>query len=96
MFEVDSSKSTFTFYHVHICTQPSCSCPDFNAYGIRSWFKFILFVLLFQLDVRAINILDKTEFQRHEVVNFLKKSNIDPAFKAKKATGTAAKKKSAA
>ena len=44
----------------------------------------------------AINILDKTEFQRHEVVNFLKKSNIDPAFKAKKATGTAAKKKSTA
>ena len=79
-----------------MCTQPSCSCPDLNAYGIRSWFKFILFVLLLQLDVRAINILDKTEFQRHEVVNFLKKSNIDHAFKAKKATGTAAKKKSAA
>ena len=43
-----------------------------------------------------INLLHKTEFQIHEVVNFLKKFNIDSAFKAKKATGTEAKKKSAA
>ena len=43
-----------------------------------------------------INILDKTEFQTHEVVNFLKKSTIDPAFKSKKAIGTSAKKKSTA
>ena len=27
--------------------------------------------------------VDKTEFQTHKVVNFLKTSNIDPAFKAK-------------
>ena len=43
-----------------------------------------------------IKILDKTEFQTHEVMNFLKKSNIDPAFKVRKAIGTAAKKKSTA
>ena len=36
--------------------------------------------------------VDKTEFQTHKVVNFLKKSNIDPAFKAKKATGATPKK----
>ena len=41
-----------------------------------------------------INILDKTGFQTSEVVNFLKKSNVDPAFKAKNAAGTGAKKKS--
>ena len=52
--------------------------------------------LLFALEVTDIDILDKTEFQTHEVVNFLNKSNIDPAFKAKKAIGTVAKKKSAA
>ena len=52
--------------------------------------------LLFALEVTDIDILDKTEFQTHEVVNFLNKSNIDPAFKAKKAICTVAKKKSAA
>ena len=95
-FEVGSGNSARTFYQVHICTQPSCSCPDFNTYGMRSLCKHILFVLLFALEVTDINILNKTEFQTHEVLNFLKKSNIDPAFKAKKAIGTAAKKKSAA
>ena len=95
-FEVGSGNSARTFYQVHICTQPSCSCSDFNTYGMRSLCKHILFVLLFALEVTDINILDKTEFQTHEVLNFLKKSNIDPAFKAKKAIGTAAKKKSAA
>ena len=44
--------------------------------------------------MRDINILDKTGFQTNEVVNFLKKSNVDPAFKAKKVAGTGAKKKS--
>ena len=57
--------------------------------------KHTLFVLLFVLEVTDIHILDRKEFQTQEVLNFLKKSNIDPAFKAKKATGTAAKKKSA-
>ena len=94
-FGVGSGNSARTFYQVHICTQPSCSCPDFNTYGIRSLCKHILFVLLFALEMTDINILDKTEFETHEVVNFLKKSNIDPAFKAKKATGAAAQKKSA-
>ena len=46
--------------------------------------------LLFALEVTDIDILDKTEFQTHEVVNFLNKSNIDPAFKAKKAICTVA------
>ena len=41
-----------------------------------------------------VNILDKTGFQTSEVLNFLKKSNVDPAFKAKKVAGTGAKKKS--
>ena len=55
-----------------------------------------LFVLLLALEMTNINILDKTEFQTHEVVNFLKKNNNYLAFKAKKAIGTAAKKKSGA
>ena len=63
---------------------------------MRSLCKHKLFVLLFALAVTDINILEKTEFQTHEVVNILKKSNTDPAFKAKKAIGTAAKEKSAA
>ena len=46
--------------------------------------------------VTDINIIDKTEFQTHEVVDLLMKSNIDPAFKAKKAIGAVAKKRSAA
>ena len=95
-FEVDSGNSACTFYQVCICTQPYCSCPDFKTYGMRSLCKHILFVLLLALEVADINILDKTEFQTHKVLNFLKKSNIDPAFKALKAIGTAAKKKSAA
>ena len=95
-FEVDSGNSACTFYQVYICTQPYCSCPDFKTYGMRSLCKHILFVLLFALEVTHINILDKIEFQTHEVLNFLKKSNIHPAFKALKAIGTAAKKKSAA
>ena len=91
-FEIGSGNSARTFYQVHICTQPSCSCPDFNTCGMRSSCKHILFALA----VTDINLLDKTEFQIHEVVNFLKKFNIDSAFKAKKATGTEAKKKSTA
>ena len=31
-FEVVSGSSLGTFYQVHICTQPSCSCPDLNTY----------------------------------------------------------------
>ena len=45
MFEVGSGKTAPTFYQVHICTQPSCSCPDFNTYGMRSLSKHKLFVL---------------------------------------------------
>ena len=89
-FKVGSGNSARTFYQVH-----TCSCPDFNTYVMRFLRKPILFVLLFPLEVTDINILDKTEFQTLEVLNFLKKFNIDPAFKAKKAIGTAAKKKSA-
>ena len=55
--------------------------------------KHKLFVQSFALEVTDINILDITEFQTHEVVKLLKKSNIDPAFKAKKEIGKAAKKK---
>ena len=58
--------------------------------------KHKLLVLLFALEVTDINILDNTEFQTHEVVNILKKSNIDLAFKAKKSVGKAAKEKLAA
>ena len=35
-FEVGSANSAHTFYQVHICTQPSCYCPDLNIYGMRS------------------------------------------------------------
>ena len=51
---------------------------------------------MFALAVTDINILEKTKFETHEVVNFLKKSNINPAFKAKKAMRAAAKEKSSA
>ena len=95
-FEVDSGNSACTFCQVHISTQPCCSYPDFNIYGMRSLCKHKLFVLLFALAVTDINILEKTKFQTHEVVNFLKKSNINPAFKAKKAMRAAAKEKSSA
>ena len=44
-FEVGSGKTAPSFYQVHICTQPSCSCPDFNTYGMRSLSKHKLFVL---------------------------------------------------
>ena len=91
-FKVGSGNTARTFYQVHICPQPSFSCADFNTYGMRSLCKHILFVMQFALEVTHINILDKTEFQTHRVVNFLKKSNIDPVFKAKKATGVASKK----
>ena len=74
----------------------ACSCSDLNSYGMRYMCKHKLFVLLFAMEMTNINILDKTEFQTHEVVNFLQKNNIDLAFKAKKAIGTAAKKKSGA
>ena len=70
--EVGSGNSARTFYQIHICTQPSFSCPD---NGMRSLCKYI-FVLLFALEVTDINNLDKTELQTHEVLNFLKKSNI--------------------
>ena len=63
---------------------------------MKSLCKYILFVLLFALEVTDINFLSKTAFQTHDVLNFLKKSNMDLAFKAKKAIGTAAKKTSAA
>ena len=58
--------------------------------------EHILFVLLLTLELTDINILDKTEFHTLKVLNVSNKSNIDLAFKAKKAIGTAAKKKSAA
>ena len=58
--------------------------------------EHILFVLLLALELTDINILDKTEFHTLKVLNVSNKSNIDLAFKAKKATGTAAKKKSVA
>ena len=41
---------------------------------MRSLLKHILSVLLFVLKVTDINILDKTEFQTHEVVKFFKKT----------------------
>ena len=63
---------------------------------MRSLCKHKLLVLLFALEVTDINILDNIEFQTHEVVNILKKSNIDLAFKAKKSIGKAAKEKLAA
>ena len=54
-FEVGSGNSAPTFYQVYICTEPSCSCSDFNTYGMRSLCKHILFVLLFALEVTDIN-----------------------------------------
>lgn len=59
---------------------------------MRSLCKHTLFVLLFALEVTDINILDKIEFQAHEVMDLLKKFNNFPVFKAKKAEGAAAKK----
>ena len=44
-FEVGSGKTAPTFYQVHICTQLSCSFPDFNTYGMRSLSKHKQFVL---------------------------------------------------
>ena len=61
-FKVGSGNSASTFYQVHICTQPFCFCPDFNTYCMRSFWKHILLVLLFALEVTDIKILDKTEF----------------------------------
>ena len=92
-FEVGSGNSARTFYQIHIFTHTFCSCPDFNTYGTRSLCKHTLFALLFPLEVTYINILNKTEFQKHEAVNFLKKPNIDPVIKTKKAAGTLAMKK---
>ena len=82
--EIGSDNSAHRFYQVDICTKPSCSFPDFNIYGMRSLCKHILFVHFFALEVLDISILEKTQSQTHEVLNLLKKSNIDPAFKAKK------------
>ena len=63
------SECRATFHQVQICTQSSCSCPDFNTYGIRCLCKHILFTLLFALEMTNINILDKTEFQTQKVVS---------------------------
>ena len=44
LFEISSTESSRRFYQVRICTQPSCSCPDFNGYGSKVYCKHILFV----------------------------------------------------
>ena len=69
----------------------------YSAFLLLPRLQYLWYEVFLQTQaVTDINILDKTEFQTHEVVDLLMKSNINPAFKAKKAIGTVAKKRSAA
>ena len=85
LFEISSTESSRSFYKVRICTQPSCSCPDFNRYGSKVFCKHILFVLYFALGVTDIDKLNKFGFQADEVSEILKNTVIDPQFKKTKA-----------
>ena len=83
LFEISSSESGRSCYQVRICSQPSCSCPDFGKQGSKIFCKHILFVLMFVLDVSDVNVLDTLTFETEEIVHILHKTDVDPQFKTK-------------
>ena len=56
LFKVSSSVNARSYYQVRICTQPSCSCPDFTKYGSKVFCKHILFVFVFGLDISDVDM----------------------------------------
>ena len=86
LFEVSSSVNARSYYQVRICTQPSCSCPDFTRHGSKVFCKHILFVLLFGLDISYVDMLDTLAFQADKIDEILRKTEIDPQFRKLKST----------
>ena len=56
LYEILSSVNGRSFYQVRICTQPSCTCPDFIKQGSKVFYKHIFFVLMFALDVLVVTL----------------------------------------
>ena len=87
IFEVGSSSTARVPYQVRICSQPSCTCPDYNKNGDRVLCKHILFVLLFVLEVTDIDALESLHYTNEQVLDFLSKTEVDSQFfQAKKNT----------
>ena len=88
LFEVSPSVYARSYYQVRICTQPSCSCPDFTRHGSKIFCKHILFVLLFGLDISDVDVLDQrlllVVFQADHIDEILRKTDVDPQFRKMK------------
>ena len=84
LFEVSSSINAQSYYQVWICTQPSCSCPDFTRYGSKVFCNHILFVILFGLDISDVDVLDTIAFQADHIDEILPKTEFDPQFRKMK------------
>ena len=80
LYEVASTENARHFYQVRICTQPSCSCPDFNKQGSRVLCKHIFFVLIFILEVEDISKLDTNSFLHEDLTNMLKTTGVKAEF----------------